>query len=70
MIDVCCVGGKVASTLKSRKDSLLYAPMANVGRVTMDRDGLYIELKNIEYRKKGQLYLAEQCLGQKTGGMG
>lgn len=51
---------KVASTLKSRKDSLLYAPMANVGRVTMDRDGTYIELKNINYTKKDQLYLADQ----------
>jgi hypothetical protein len=57
-------GGKVASTLRSRKDSLLYAPMANVGRVTMDRDGLYIELKNINYTKKSQLYLADQ---QATG---
>lgn len=53
-------GVKVASTLKSRKDSLLYAPMANVGRVTMDRDGTYIELKNINYTKKDQLYLADQ----------
>ena len=60
----------MASTLKSRKDSLLYAPMANVGRVTMDRDGLYIELKNINYTKKDQLYLADQSLGQKTGELG
>lgn len=56
-------GVKVASTLKSRKDSLLYAPMANVGRVTMDRDGTYIELKNINYTKKDQLYLADQQVG-------
>jgi ribosome biogenesis protein BMS1 len=63
-------GTKVASTLKSRKDSLLYAPMANVGRVTMDRDGLYIELKNINYTKKDQLYLADQQTGGLGGGRG
>ena len=52
-------GGRGVSTLKSRKDSLLYAPMANVGRVTMDRDGLYIELKTVNYSRRDQLYLAD-----------
>lgn len=46
--------------LSRKKDHLLYAPMANVGRVSMDRDSLYIDLKHINYTKKDQLYLPDQ----------
>jgi ribosome biogenesis protein BMS1 len=46
--------------LSRKKDHLLYAPMANVGRVSMDRDSLYIDLKQIHYTKKDQLYLPDQ----------
>jgi ABC-type lipoprotein export system ATPase subunit len=42
--------------LSRKKDHLLYAPMANVGRVTIDQTGdLYIDLKHIHYSKKDQL---------------
>jgi len=34
--------------------------MANVGRVTMDREGTYIELKHIHYTKREQLSLPDQ----------
>jgi len=34
--------------------------MANVGRVTMDREGTYIELKNIHYTKREHLSLPDQ----------
>lgn len=52
---------------KKQKETLLYAPMANVGRVSMDKDALYIELKNVHYTKKDQLYVSDQ---QKYGSMG
>lgn len=42
------------------KESLLYAPMANVGRVQiLDKDGMYINLKNINYTKKEMLQIGE-----------
>eukprot|EP01038_Epipyxis_sp_PR26KG_P004817 gene4817-6750_t len=46
-------------TLKSAKskDALLYAPMSNVGRVQMDREGLYIDIKNIHYTKPELLHI-------------
>ena len=46
-------------SLKS-KETLLYAPMANVGRLQMDRDGVYIEIKDVHYTKPDQLFLGEQ----------
>lgn len=46
--------------LSRKKDHLLYAPMANVGRVTMDRDSMYIDIKQINYTKKDLLYLPDQ----------
>ena len=46
-------------SLKSR-DTLLYAPMANVGRLQMDRDGVYIEIKDVHYTKPDQLFLGEE----------
>jgi ribosome biogenesis protein BMS1 len=50
-----------------KKDHLLYAPMANVGRVSMDKDSLYIDLKHIHYTKKDQIYLPDQ---QQQAGVG
>ncbi len=47
-------------SLSKKKENLLYAPMANVGRVSMDKDSMYIELKNINYSKRDQLYLPDQ----------
>ena len=43
------------TTLKV-KDSMLYAPMANVGRVQVDKDGgVYINIKNVHYTKPESL---------------
>ena len=46
------------ATLK-KKDNLLYAPLANVGRVKIDNDGVYIELKTVHYTKKENLLLGD-----------
>ena len=62
--------GRAVSSLKVRKDSLLYAPMANVGRVTMDREGTYIELKHIHYTKREQLSLPDQYHLSSSGSNG
>ena len=50
-------GKERRTNLKLSKDSLLYAPMANVGRVKMDRDGTYIELSEVHYTKPEHLDL-------------
>ena len=47
------------ATLK-KKDNLLYAPLANVGRVKIDSDGVYIELKTVHYTKRENLVLGDQ----------
>ena len=47
------------ATLK-KKDNLLYAPLANVGRVKIDSDGVYIELKTVHYTKKENLVIGDQ----------
>ena len=54
------------ATLK-KKDNLLYAPLANVGRVKIDSDGVYIELKTVHYTKKENLLLGD---GQGDDGYG
>lgn len=43
-----------------KKDTLLYAPLANVGRVQMDKDGVYIDIKDIHYTKPDALFLGEE----------
>lgn len=48
------------SSLKVSKDSLLYAPLANVGRVRMDKDGTYIDLHSVHYTKPENLDFAER----------
>lgn len=55
-------------TLK-KKDNLLYAPLANVGRVKIDNDGVYIELKTVHYTKKEHLLLGDGQ-GQERDGYG
>lgn len=52
-------GDKNTVSLKNKKDSLLYAPLANIGRVSMDKDGTYIEIKNVHYTKKEHLHLSD-----------
>jgi len=41
------------------KDTKLFAPMANVGRVQMDNDGLFINIKNVHYTKPEHLQIGE-----------
>jgi ribosome biogenesis protein BMS1 len=43
--DPCPLPGQSERASLKTKDQLLYAPMANVGRVKMDRDGVYIDIK-------------------------
>ena len=52
--------GGQGSGLKLNKDALLYAPMANVGRVRMDKDGTYIDLHTVHYTKPENLDLADR----------
>ena len=52
--------GKPKKISLKNKDILLYAPMANIGRVQMNNNdskdgGLYIEIKDIHYTKKEML---------------
>jgi ribosome biogenesis protein BMS1 len=57
-------GDKNTVSLKTKKDNLLYAPLANIGRVSMDKDGLYIEIKNVHYTKKEHLHLSDMQQGE------
>ena len=50
--DPCPLPGQTErTTLKSSKESFLYAPLSNIGRVRMENDGMYIEIKDINYTK-------------------
>ncbi len=42
------------------KDSLLYAPFANIGRVQTDKDGMYIDIKDVHYTKDEYLDVTDQ----------
>jgi ribosome biogenesis protein BMS1 len=49
---------KIKRSSLKMKETMLYAPMANVGRVQIsDSDGVYIELSDIHYTKKEHLQL-------------
>ena len=39
----------------SKKDSLLYAPLSNVGAVSYDKDAVYIDIGRVNYTKKENL---------------
>ena len=39
----------------SRKDSLLFAPLSNVGAVSFDKDAVYIDIGRVNYTKKENL---------------
>ena len=39
----------------NKKDSLLYAPLSNVGAVTFDKDAVYIDIGRVNYTKKENL---------------
>lgn len=48
--DPCPLPEKERSSLKG-KETLLYAPMANVGAVKFDKDAMYIDLRQLNYTK-------------------
>lgn len=50
LADPCPLPEKERSTLKT-KETLLYAPMANVGSVRYDADAMYIDLRRLHYTK-------------------
>jgi ribosome biogenesis protein BMS1 len=63
--DPCPVSKQAAGeegqrSLKVSKEALLYAPMANVGRVRIDKDGTYIELHDVHYTKPEYLDMSGQ----------
>ncbi len=39
----------------NKKDSLLFAPLSNVGAVTFDKDAIYIDIGQVNYTKKENL---------------
>merc|ERR1712100_290050 len=50
--DPCPIPEKESKTLKKKKDSLLFAPLSNVGAVSFDKDAVYIDIGNAHYTKK------------------
>jgi ribosome biogenesis protein BMS1 len=44
-------------TLSSRKDTLIFAPLSNIGVVTFDKDAVYIDIGRVNYTKKENLAL-------------
>jgi len=50
--DPCPIPDKEAKTLKKKKDSLLFAPLSNVGAVSFDKDAVYIDIGRANYTKK------------------
>lgn len=45
----------IATSTSLKKESLLYAPYSNTGRLVTDTEGTYIELKEINYSKQDML---------------
>jgi ribosome biogenesis protein BMS1 len=50
------------TTLK-KKDSLLFAPLSNVGAVSFDKDAVYIDIGRVNYTKKENLSLSSLITG-------
>jgi ribosome biogenesis protein BMS1 len=57
MADPCPLPSKDKKNSLSKKDSLLFAPLSNVGAVTFDKDAVYIDIGNVNYTKKENLAL-------------
>lgn len=47
------------SNFLNKKDSLLYAPLSNVGAVSFDKDAVYIDIGKANYTKKENLAITE-----------
>lgn len=48
------------SNFLNKKDSLLYAPLSNVGAVSFDKDAVYIDIGKANYTKKENLAITEE----------
>jgi ribosome biogenesis protein BMS1 len=48
----------------NKKDSLLFAPLSNVGAVSFDKDAVYIDIGRANYTKKENLAIADQKSGK------
>lgn len=49
----------------NKKDSLLFAPLSNVGNVTFDKDAVYIDIGKVNYTKKENLEISTR-IGNET----
>ena len=54
----------------SKKDSLLFAPLSNVGAVSFDKDAVYINIGNVNYTKKENIAIDDQNGETKEGEVG
>ncbi|CAM9380418.1 unnamed protein product, partial [Ectocarpus sp. 12 AP-2014] len=50
---------KVANRSLNKKESQLYAPLANIGSVVMDQDAMYIDIGRANYTRKENLLLED-----------
>ena len=60
MADPCPLPSKDKKNSLSKKDSLLFAPLSNVGAVSFDKDAVYIDIGNVNYTKKENLALTDK----------
>ncbi len=62
MPDPCPIPDKDAKISRSlnKKDSLLYAPLSNVGAVSFDKDAVYIDIGRANYTKKENLAIGDK----------
>lgn len=56
----------------NKKESQLYAPLANIGSVVMDQDAMYIDIGRANYTRKESLLLEDgaAAAGSDEGGEG
>ncbi|CAM9657263.1 unnamed protein product [Ectocarpus sp. 12 AP-2014] len=61
---------KVANRSLNKKESQLYAPLANIGSVVMDQDAMYIDIGRANYTRKENLLLEDGAAEAAGGGGG
>ena len=63
--DPCPIPEKESErTSLKKKDSLIFAPMSNVGMVSFDNDAVYIDIGRVNYTKKENLALNDRKKGE------
>jgi len=53
-------------TSLNKKDSLIFAPLSNVGNVSFDKDAVYIDIGRVNYTKKANLALTSRNDGKQN----